>query len=148
MINFIKMHYKFNAFGHPNILATHKATLEFTKDKAISLKGDCIVGVNSNFELSEIKKFIKNPINKKISITIKTIIKNKKYKKIQEKIIVQINPNFNSNKEFVIRKTNFVSERTFAINSNKAAFDLNRDLIKFLKEKKNKIMVVIENKQK
>ena len=134
------MHYKFNAFGHPNILATHKATLEFTKDKAISLKGDCIVGVNSNFELSEIKKFIKNSINKKISITIKTKTK-------QEKISAELNPNFNSNKELVIRKADFVSERTFAIRANKAAFDLNRNLIDFLKEKNNKISVIIGNKK-
>ena len=135
------MYYKFNAYGHPNILATHKTTLEFTKDKDISLKGDCIVGVNSNFELSEIKKFIKNSINKKISITIKTKTK-------QEKISAELNPNFNSNKELVIRKADFVSERTFAIRANKAAFDLKRDLIKFLKEKKNRVSIIIETKQK
>ncbi len=135
------MYYKFNAYGHPNILATHKTTLEFTKDKDISLKGDCIVGVNSNFELSEIKKFIKNSINKKISITIKTKIK-------KEKISAELNPNFNSNKELVIRKADFVSERTFAIRANKAAFDLKRDLIKFLKEKKNRVSIIIETKQK
>ena len=142
------MQYKFNAYGHPNILATHKTTLEFTKDKEISSKGDCIVGVNANFELKKLKQFIKNLNNKKISITIKTITKNKKYKKILEKISAELNTSFDSNKEIVIRKTNFISERTFAINSNKAAFDLNKDLIKFLKEKKNRINIIIETKQK
>jgi hypothetical protein len=33
------------AQGHENILATHKTTLEFTKDKRLSKKGDCIVAV-------------------------------------------------------------------------------------------------------
>jgi hypothetical protein len=98
------MTYKFNAYGHPNILATHKTTLEFTKDNELSLKGDCIVGVKADFELKEIKQFIKNSKNKKISITIKTISKNKKYKKIQETIIAEINPNFDDDREFVIRK--------------------------------------------
>ena len=139
------MLYKFNACGHPNILATHKTTLEFTKDKEVSLKGDCIVGVNADFDLSEIKKFIKKLKNNKITITIKTI---KKDNKIEETITAEVNKNFNDNHEFVIRKTDFVSERTFAIKSNKAAFELNRDLIRFLREYRNKISVIIENKPK
>ena len=143
--------YKFYAYGHPNILATHKTTLEFTKDKDVSLKGDCIVGVNANFDLKKLKQFIKKSIkynNKKITIIIKTTTKNNKSKKILEKISAELNTSFDSNKEIVIRKTNFISERTFAIKANKAAFDLNRDLIKFLKEKKNRVSITIETKQK
>ena len=139
------MLYKFNACGHPNILATHKTTLEFTKDKEVSLKGDCIVGVNADFELSELKQFIKKLKNNKITITIKPI---SKFKKFKETILAEINPKFQDDMEFVIRKTDFVSERTFAIKSNKAAFELNRDLIRFLREYKNKISVIIENKPK
>ena len=139
------MIYKFYAYGHPNVLGTHKTTLEFTKDEELTLEGDCIVGVKADFELRKIKEFIKKSSNKKISITILTTSTKKKYKKIKEKMIAEINPDFNSGKEFVIRRTDFVSERTFAIRSNKAAFDLNRELIRFLKEKKNKIEVIIEN---
>lgn len=139
------MLYKFNAYGHPNIFGTHKTTLEFTKDEYISLKGDCIAGVKADFELKKLRHFIKNTKNKKISIIIKPITNNKKCKNIQETIFATINPDFNDSKEFVIRKTDFISERTFAINSNKAAFDLKRHLINYLKEKKNKISVVIEN---
>lgn len=134
------MIYKFAAYGHPNILGTHKTTLEFTKEHELSLKGDCIIGVNAEFNLSEIKKFIKGQKNKKVAITIAA-----ESKKFRENIIAELNPNFSSEKEFVIRKTDFVSERTFAISSDKAAFDLNRGLIDYLKEKKNKIMVIIEN---
>ena len=142
------MIYKFKAYGHPNILGTHKTTLEFTKDVELTLKGDCIVGVKADFDLKKIKRFIKKSTNKKITITIKPITKDKKLAKIKEKITAQINPNFNHDKEFVIRKTDFVSERTFAIKADKAAFKLSRDLIEFLKDKKNKISVIIENKQK
>ena len=142
------MIYKFKAYGHPNILGTHKTTLEFTKDVELTLKGDCIVGVKADFDLKKIKRFIKKSTNKKITITIKPITKDKKYQKTKETASAELNPNFDSDKEFVVRKTDFVSERTFAISSNKAAFELNRDLIRFLKEKKNKISVVVENKQK
>ena len=61
---------KFKAYGHPNITAKHKTTLEFTKDENLSLRGDCIVGVKADFSLSEIKKFIKSLLSKKIKIVI------------------------------------------------------------------------------
>ena len=66
---------------------------------------------------------------------MQTISKNKN---IQDKIIAEINPDFSSNKEIVIRKTDFVSERTMGIKANKAAFELNRGLINLLKKKNNK----------
>ena len=137
------MRYKFHAYGHPNVLGTHKTTLEFTKDEEITLKGDCIVGVKADFDIDEIKKFIKRLQNKRITIIIET-----SDRKILEKIAAELNPGFNSDKEFVIRKTDFVSERTFAIKSNKAAFDLKRELISYLKDKKSKVSVIIENKHK
>tara|TARA_Y100000310_G_scaffold111103_1_gene109502 strand:+ start:10535 stop:11008 length:474 start_codon:yes stop_codon:yes gene_type:complete len=155
------MEFSFNCYGHENIVAKHKTTLEFTKDSELSLKGDCIVGVNADFSLEEIKRFIKTIGNKKITIIIETIdeeyneknIKNNYNKnkinnnsnKIVEKINAEINPNFNSNKEMVIRKTDFISERTFAINADKAAFELDRSLIEFLKREENKVRVVVES---
>ena len=137
------MQYKFHAYGHPNILGTHKTTLEFTKNSELSLKGDCIVGVKADFELSKIKNLIKNCKNRKIKIIIET-----PDKKIKETIEAELNPQFNHDREIVIRKTDFLSERTFAIKSNKAAFELKRDLISFLRYKNNKICVVIENKER
>lgn len=132
---------KFFAYGHPNILGTHKTTLEFTKDREISLKGDCIVGVKADFDFKKLRKFIKKCKSNKIKIIISKKLKNKK---ISETINAEINPEFNSNKELVIRKTGFVSERTFAINADKAAFDLDRSLTKLLKERGSKIDVTIE----
>ena len=134
------MIYKFIAHGHPNILATHKTTLEFTKDDEVSLKGDCIVGVKADFDLEKIRGFIRHSKNKNIEITI-TANKN-----IQDKINAEANTNFSSKKEFVIRKTNFFSERTFAIKANKAAFELNRSLIGFLKKRENKITINIKTR--
>ena len=140
------MIYKFTACGHPNILATHKTTLEFTKDNEMSLRGDCIVGVKADFDLKELENFMEKSKNKKIAITIETLTQNKKYKTNQETIKAEINPCFDSYKEIVIRKTNFVSEKTFAMKADKVAFDLNRELIRFLQKRENKIMIVIDNK--
>ena len=136
------MKYKFHAYGHQNILATHKTTLEFTKDHELSLKGDCIVGVKADFELDKLKEFIRKAKSRKIAITIEAA-----GKKITDTIDAELNPDFGDEKEIVIRKTDFVSERTLGIKSNKAAFELNRDLIKFLNDKNNKISVIIKYKE-
>lgn len=133
------MKYTFHAYGHPNILGSHKTTIEFTKDPELSLKGDCLVGVKADFESESLKKFAKNSKNNKISITISN-------NKVHETISAEINPDFDDDMELVIRKTDFISKRTFAVKANKAAFELDRKLIGFLKEKRNKIAVIIENK--
>ncbi len=131
------MIYKFNAYGHPNILAAHKTTLEFTKDNELTLNGDCIVGVKADFDFGKIKEFIKNSKNKKISIIIKT--PDGKY---LEEINAELNPKFNSDREMVIRKTDFISERTFAVRADKAALELDRRLIGVLKQE-NKVIISI-----
>ena len=136
------MIYRFNSNGHPNIKATHKTTLEFTRENDVSLKGNCIIGVNADFELTKLKKFIKKSDSKNIIINLEATLKKKK---IQENIVAELNSDFNSDKEIVIRKTDFISDRTFAIKSNKAAFNLRRDLIGYLSNKKNKIRVTVKN---
>tara|TARA_Y100000034_G_C6850797_1_gene385982 strand:+ start:79 stop:462 length:384 start_codon:yes stop_codon:yes gene_type:complete len=120
---------KFTCKGHKNILSLHRNTLEFTKDKDITLQGDCIIGVNSNFkDVSNILKYNK----------IKMILETSNYK---DEVIFEINKEFNDNREIVIRKTNFISSRTLGIKSNKAAKDLNKDLIDELKDSKTILKV-------
>ena len=175
------MKYSFTCCGHENITCRHKTTLEFTKDSELSLNGDCIVGVEADFSIKEIKRFIESlGSNKKITITIETIkndynnknfneiknneddnkiinnkndnitIEKNKIKndaaedKITEKINAEINPGFDSDKEMVIRKSDFADKRTFAIKADKAACELNAALLGFLKGSRNKIEVIVE----
>ena len=121
------MMYSFNCYGHEHITAKHKTTLEFTKDKNLSLMGDCIVGVKSDISLKLLKNFIKSLKNNRIKILIRV-------NGNEEEIDAEVNPIYNSNVEMVIRKSEFRDERTFAIKANKAAFDLNRKLIVCLKK--------------
>ncbi len=123
---------KFSAYGHKNILATHKTTLEFTKDKELTLNGDCIIGINSDFELDLIKDFIKNTKKIKIKIKVDDLV---------EEVNCEINPDFDDGHEIVVRKTDFLSERTLGINADKAAVDLNRKVAAKMKEEGKKIEV-------
>ena len=137
------MYYIFHAFGHKNVLGAHRTTFEFTKDEELSLRGDCIVGVRADFDLGRIKDFIKSSKGKKITIKISAIKNNER---IEEIISAELNLHFKSNNEIIIRKTAFSSERTFAINADKSSIELNRTLIDFLKEGRNKVTITVENK--
>jgi len=140
--------YEFKAYGHKNITSKHKTTLEFTKDEDLTLKGDCIVGVNADFSLEKIKEFIKSLKTKRIKIiielkstkkstkqisSVQEIQRISEHKKIKEEIIAEINPDFNSEREIVIRKSDFKDERTFAIRADKSAFDFNNSFKAYLK---------------
>ena len=46
----------------------------------------------------------------------------------------------------MIRKTDFISERTFAIKANKAAFELSRDLLNLLKKNKINLEVILKDR--
>lgn len=125
------MEYSFRAYGHPNILSTHKTTLEITKDKELSRRGDCVIGVNSDFSLEEIKKFLKF---KKIKLVIE-------FDNLKEGIIAEINPKFNDDKEIVIRKGEFCSERTLGVRCDRASSELNRNFVNKLKDKNQEMKI-------
>ena len=56
----------------------------------------------------------------------------------------KINPKFNDDREMVIRKTDFISDRTFAIRADKAAGDLSRDFIENITNNKQKFRVILD----
>lgn len=120
----MKYRYSFKAFGHPNITSKHRNTFEITKEEEIGKEGDCLIGVKADYSLEKIRRIIKK--SKKITIELK--ISN-----LKETMKATINKGFNDDTELVVRKTNFISERTFAINADKAAKDFSREFVERLK---------------
>jgi len=129
------MPYSFFSYGHPNITAKHKNTFEFTKDKDVSIEGDCIIGVNSNFDLIELKKHIKNKKEVMIRIDAGGLV---------EEVSCLVNTEFNDDHEIVVRKSNFKSERTLGLYCDKACIDFSRQFVEKLKENGIEIMVDIK----
>ncbi len=50
---------RIHAWGHENILSTHRTTIEITKDKNLTKKGDCIIGVNASKACIDLTKEFK-----------------------------------------------------------------------------------------
>lgn len=140
----------FTVRGHLNIRATHPSTIEFTKEEWLSLKGDCIVGVEASFTDEEIKCFIKEAFEaagsvhrKLVKISIELFLDPSTEPK--ERITAVLNPGFRHAKEMVIRTSDFHSERTFGMRASKAAAHLDRSLVEELKNPAAKMRVVISS---
>lgn len=131
------MRYTFTAYGHKNILAAHKKTLEFTKDPEVSLEGDCIVGVAADFRLAPIKKLVKD--HKHLVMTIRV-------GKLIETVEFVANKDFTSSREIVLRFSEFSSDRTLGFRASKSAAGLSGQMRKALAVGGRKIVVEIEPK--
>jgi len=132
------MKYVFTAKGHPNILATHKTTLEITKNAELSVKGNCIVAVAADFSLQRLNEAIGSCCDGgKIRITIAAA-------GISDEVITVANKAFCDENEIVVRKGDFTSERTLGIHADKAAADLDRKLAEALKSPDTAVSVAIE----
>ncbi len=120
------------ASGHKNITAKHKTTIGITKDVEISKRADCIIAVNADkapLEFpNEFKSLLKDD-NAIVKIKIKVEdLEDIVIGKGSSKLILT-HP-----KEIVIRKSDFICEKTLCIKANKAACDLDKGLIKKLQE--------------
>jgi hypothetical protein len=129
------------ASGHTNILATHPATIMFTKDNDLSETGDCIVAVAADKAVADLSQQFKDALRKtnaKLTITIEV-------DGLQEQIIAFGSPKLilTHSTDMVIRKSNYVCSRTLAIHADKAASDLSRELVQKLKRDKQKAKITL-----
>lgn len=128
----------FKAFGHRNVLATHKSTYEFTKESELTKKGDCIVGVRSDFDTKALVKLARENNSARLRIFFR-----------DEEVFWDefiLNQNFKSEGEVVIRMSNFLSERTLGIKCMKSAKQIPRGIVKRLQNPCSTIRVVIDSK--
>ncbi|MGO8806494.1 MAG: DUF371 domain-containing protein [Candidatus Bathyarchaeia archaeon] len=129
------------AFGHTNIQAIHPSTLMFTKEKHLSKTGDCIVAVGADKAGPDLSDGFKEKLKKpgaKLTILIEA-----------EGSIVQINA-YGSPKlllthptDIVIRKSDYISDRTTAIYADKSSSNLSREFVEKLKDPKQKIKITM-----
>ena len=128
------MNFKIHAKGHGNVLSKHKSTFEITKDQDLTLSGDCIIGVDMDKTMKDIPSSLKEKIkNENTKIIVKLSTENGK-----DEIIGYGHRDLSLNHptDIVCRKSDFICSRTLMIKSNKASCDLNREIIKDLKEGK------------
>ncbi|MGE5556740.1 MAG: DUF371 domain-containing protein [Methanocella sp.] len=130
-----------HAFGHPNIQSSHPTTLMITKEKHVTQRGDCIVAVNADKSVAdlcpEFKEALRKP-NAKLTVKIAT-----------DGSVEQVNAcgapelTLNHPNDLVIRRSEFISDRTLAVKADKASFDLSRAFVEKLKNPKQEVILTL-----
>ena len=134
----------FYAWGDPLIRATHRTTIEVTREPLKSTRGDCVVATRSELALRDLpedfKRMAKNE-GARIGLIIEA-------GGISEEVWGHGHPSltFESGRDMVARRSGYVCGRTLMVYSDKAAADLNRDLVEALRgsETKVKLALIVE----
>ena len=129
------------AFGHPNIRATHGTTLAITRDEWLSARGDCIIGVKADKPasgLSEAFKAIAKSQGSRVTMVLEA-------RGIKEVVSGFGDPalTFGDDRDLVARKSSFKCPRTLMIRSDKAAGDLSRGLIQALRDPGSRLRILL-----
>ena len=128
------MIFKIFTKGHRNVTSHHKSTFEITKDAEIGPTADCIDGVDMDKTMldfpQEFKDRIANP-DTKIIVELKTENGHDEITGFGHEDLTLTHPT-----DIVIRKSDYVCSRTLMIGADKAAKDLDGDLIDDLKNEK------------
>ena len=129
------------ASGHENILAIHPSTLMFTREKHLSKTGDCVVGVAADKALADLNPAFKDALRKpdaKLTIIIETDGLTEQINASGSPKLILTHPT-----DIVIRKSDYICNRTLAIRADKSANDLPRELVEKLNNPKQKVNITL-----
>ena len=119
------------AQGHPLVRATHRSTIEITRDPQLTPRGDCIIAVNADkgaLHLSPHFKRVASCDSARIVVVLQCgnawdIVTAWGSSKLT----------FTDPNSIVIRRSAYIDGRTIAVKSDKAAAHISRELVSFLK---------------
>ena len=130
------MRFEIQFSGHENIRSNHKKTIEITKEDELSLRGDCIIGVNASSSCFDIPSSLKEKLQdpkSKVRFSIKVaehefVVEGRGHKDLT----------LTHTKDIVIRKSDFISPRTLAVKCDKASDLLPKKMVDLLQNPKTK----------
>jgi len=130
-----------DARGHENIRSTHKTTLEITKETVLTKRGDCIIAVSATKGAADLHPNFKEAAKRggtQITIIMEA-------GSVREVVKAKGSPRllFTHPADLVVRKSDYVCDRTIAIRADKAAKDLSRNLVEKLQDPLQKIRITL-----
>jgi len=129
---------KITARGHPNVLGTHRTTIEITTEDFLTTNGNCIIGVMSSKSVNDYSPKLKEAIQNGNKIEIEMVAG-----PFKENIIGIGHKDLDLSNEIsmVFRLSEFISDRTALIGCSKSSIELDRNFIKYLKDPSNNLLV-------
>lgn len=115
------------AHGHENVTAEHASTLEVTSDDYLTPAGDCIVAVEADrvpADFSESFVAACQDANATVAATVEA-------GGYAETVVGRGDPDlsFENERSHVVRTSGYVDDRTVVVRADRAATDLDRDLV-------------------
>jgi len=134
-----------DAYGHENIRATHKTTFEITKESTLTERGDCVIAVGATKGAKDLSSEFKEAMKREdVHITIAIEANG-----IREVVKARGSPQllFTHPTDMVVRRSNYICGRTIAIEANKAARHISRELIEKVQNSSHvcKITLTVED---
>lgn len=130
------------AHGHINVLALHRSTIEITKTDKLTKKGDCIIAISASKSVQDLRPCFKRALqndNTKLSMSIEAGGVSDTVSAHGSHNLILDHPS-----DLVIRKSDYVCNRTLAICADKAAIDLTRNLVEELQKPGQKVKITIK----
>ncbi len=113
----------------------------FTREKHLSKTGDCIVAIASDKAVADLSPELKDKLRKpnaKLTILIEADGLKEQINASGSPKLILTNPT-----DMVIRKSDYICNRTLAIHADKAANDLPRAFVQKLKDPKQEVKVTL-----
>ena len=125
------MIFKIRTKGHKNVSSLHKSTFEITKDPEIGPTADCIIGTSADKSMLNFSQEFKDEIansNTKITVVLDTENGHDEITGFGHEDLTLTHPT-----DIVCRTSDYTCSRTLMIGADKAAKDLDKNLIDDLK---------------
>lgn len=125
-------------WGHENVRATHRSTLEFTKEDFLTPRGDCILCIKADKGINDLSEEFKKALKsgKRLRIKIKVDGVEDELTAWGDESLILEHPT-----SMVIRKSEYVDSRTLALRADKAARDIKREIVEKLRNPEQRAII-------
>jgi len=121
----------FKAAGHENVRATHRSTLEVTREDWLTPRGDCIVGVSAEVGAAGLPEWLREAARDPGSVIVLVLCSGP----VCDSVAGRGDPRITLDDpdRIVVRRSSYVDGKTLMVSASKAAAGLRRDLVERLR---------------
>ncbi|MDK2383701.1 MAG: DUF371 domain-containing protein [Candidatus Korarchaeota archaeon] len=129
------------AWGHVNVRATHRSTLEVTRETRLSPRGDCIVGVSASKAPSGFSEDFRRLASRRGSIIVAVLCGPGGC----DAVVGRVDPRItlSDDTRMVLRRSSHVGGETVMVGADKGAAHLDRKLVESLRDPGARLQVVL-----
>ncbi len=127
------------AFGHPNVTARHRTTMELTREREITRRADCVVGVRASHGAASLPTWLRRHLLSGGWISLTLSVGGMDftfYARGDGRLTLR------SEDEIVVRRSLYVDDRTVAVEATASAADVPRPMVRALRRGLPLILVI------